>query len=55
MEPAPDARITDADLALLLAERDREDPLLAPAAPREPEPEPAEALDSQILAALISP
>jgi hypothetical protein len=53
MEPLPDVRVTDADLGLLLAERDREDPLLAAPAPLDPEP--AEALDSQILAGLISP
>jgi hypothetical protein len=47
----PKIEITDADLELLLAEADGEDRLLrAPAAE-----EPREALDSQILAGLISP
>ena len=45
--------ITDADLELLLVERDREDPFLA--APPEREDEPRESLDSQILAGLVSP
>jgi hypothetical protein len=45
--------ITDADLELLLVERDRDDPILA--SPREPEGEPRDSLDSQILAGLVSP
>jgi hypothetical protein len=49
----PGIRITDADLALLLAEGDREDPILAP--PARERPQPSEALDSQILAGLVSP
>jgi hypothetical protein len=50
----PHAKITDADLQLLLREADREDPILA--APRpEGAPEPRESLDSLILAGLVSP
>jgi hypothetical protein len=49
----PSVLITDADLALLLSEGDREDQILA-APPRE-RPEPSEALDRQILAGLVSP
>jgi hypothetical protein len=46
--------IADADLDLLLAEADRDDPILTP--PRaERSAEPREALDSQILAGLVSP
>jgi len=45
--------ITDADLDLLLAESDREDPILT--TPLEAEAEPGESLDSQILAGLVSP
>jgi hypothetical protein len=45
--------ITDADLELLLVERDRDDPFLA--APPEPDDEPRESIDSQILAGLVSP
>jgi hypothetical protein len=45
--------ISDADLELLLVERDRDDPILS--APREPKGEPRESLDSQILAGLVSP
>jgi len=46
--------IADADLDLLLAEADRDDPILSP--PRdESASEPREALDSQILAGLVSP
>jgi hypothetical protein len=48
----PRITITDADLALLLQETDRDDPILA--APRRPA-EPRESLDSQILAGLVSP
>ena len=47
-------KITDADLELLLAEADRDDPFLS--APRiEASDEPRESLDSQILAGLVSP
>jgi hypothetical protein len=45
--------VTDADLELLLAEGDREDPILRD--PREDAAEPLEAIDSQILAGLVSP
>jgi hypothetical protein len=52
--PEPKTTIADADLELLLAEGDRDDPILAP--PRdEGAEEPREALDSQILAGLVSP
>ena len=49
----PKINITDADLELLLVERDRDDPILA--APRDAETEPRESFDSQILAGLVSP
>jgi hypothetical protein len=42
------------DLRLLLAEADREDPILS-TAPREDAPEGQEALDEQILAGLVTP
>jgi hypothetical protein len=45
--------ISDADLALLLAEADREAPLLT-AARADPH-EPGEALDAQILGGLVTP
>ena len=46
--------IADADLDLLLAEADRDDPILS--RPREDaSEEPRESLDSQILAGLVSP
>jgi hypothetical protein len=48
----PKTKITDADLELLLAEADRDDPILS--MPRE-SGEPRESLDSQILAGLVSP
>ena len=51
----PDTKTTslsDGDLELLLAEADREDPILS--APHDSE-EPRESLDSQILAGLVSP
>jgi hypothetical protein len=51
-EPKP-ISISDADLELLLAERDRDDPILT--VPPEPTDEPRESLDSQILAGLVSP
>ena len=51
--PEPMPKITDADLDLLLAEADRDDPILS--APREDTGEPRESLDSQILAGLVSP
>jgi hypothetical protein len=46
--------IADADLELLLAEADRDDPILSPARDEFAE-EPREALDSLILAGLVSP
>ena len=47
-------QIRDADLELLLAESDREQPFLV--APRRPErQEPREELDEQILAGLVTP
>jgi hypothetical protein len=49
----PKINITNADLELLLVERDRDDPILA--APRDEETEPRESLDLQILAGLVSP
>jgi hypothetical protein len=46
--------IADADLDLLLAEADRDDPILS--RPREDmAEEPRESIDSQILAGLVSP
>ena len=45
--------IADSDLDLLLAEADRDDPILSP--PRDDAGEPRESLDSQILAGLVSP
>ena len=51
--PEPKTQITDADLELLLAEADRDDPILS--LPREKPAEPRESLDSQILAGLVSP
>ena len=52
--PEPKPIIADSDLELLLAEADRDDPILSP--PRhEANGEPREALDSQILAGLVSP
>jgi hypothetical protein len=45
--------IADADLDLLLAEADRDDPILS--RPRDEAGEPRESLDSQILAGLVSP
>ena len=42
------------DLDLLLAERDREDPILTPA-PRPDQPEGEDAIDEQILAGLVTP
>ena len=49
----PKVNFSDADLELLLAETDRDDPFLV--APPEPDGEPRESLDSQILAGLVSP
>ena len=49
----PKTNIADADLELLLAEADRDDPILS--VPREPTDEPRESIDSQILAGLVSP
>ena len=51
--PEPKPTIKDGDLDLLLAERDRDDPILS--APRERDDEPRESLDSQILGGLVSP
>ena len=52
--PEPKPIIADSDLELLLAEADRDDPILSP--PRDDAAgEPREALDSQILAGLVSP
>lgn len=51
--PEPKTKIADADLDLLLAETDRDDPILS--APREDSGEPRESLDEQILAGLVSP
>jgi hypothetical protein len=52
--PEPKMTVTDADLELLLAEADREDPFLRD--PRaEGTGEPRESFDSQILAGLVSP
>jgi hypothetical protein len=50
-----DIRIFDADLELLLAERDREDPFLVARRPLEAVQEPREELDEQILAGLVTP
>jgi len=50
----PTLSFTDADLELLLAEADREDPILRDG--RAPSSEqPRESLNAQILAALVSP
>ena len=51
--PEPKTQISDADLDLVLAEADRDDPILS--VPREGASEPRESLDSQILAGLVSP
>jgi hypothetical protein len=49
-----DPKVTDADLELLLAESDREEPFLV--TPRRPAPtEPREEIDEQILAGLVTP
>jgi hypothetical protein len=48
-----DTKICDADLELLLAESDREEPFLV--APRTGEQEPREEIDEQILAGLVTP
>ncbi|RKQ91652.1 hypothetical protein C8N24_1477 [Solirubrobacter pauli] len=50
----PTFSFTDADLELLLAEADREDPILRDGRPGNNE-QPRESLDAQILAALVSP
>jgi hypothetical protein len=50
----PTISFSDADLELLLAEADREDPILREGRPGNLE-RPREALDAQILAALVSP
>ena len=49
----PKVNFSDADLELLLVETDRDDPFLV--VPTEPEGEPRESIDSQILAGLVSP
>jgi hypothetical protein len=51
MEPNP--KIRDADLELLLAESDRDEPFLI--APRTEKQEPREEIDEQILAGLVTP
>jgi hypothetical protein len=48
-----DTKIRDADLELLLAESDREEPFLV--APRDEKPELREEIDEQILAGLVTP
>jgi hypothetical protein len=48
-----DATIRDADLELLLAESDREEPFLV--VPRSERQEPREEIDEQILAGLVTP
>jgi hypothetical protein len=48
-----DNKICDADLELLLAESDREEPFLV--APRTEHQEPREEIDEQILAGLVTP
>jgi hypothetical protein len=52
--PEPKTNIADADLELLLAEADRDAPILSLPQDEHAE-EPREALDSQILAGLVSP
>ena len=47
-------RISDADLELLLAETDREEPFLVARRPPEGQ-EPREEIDEQILAGLVTP
>jgi hypothetical protein len=47
--------IRDADLELLLAETDREEPFLVARRPPEAVKEPREELDEQILAGLVTP
>src|SRR3954447_6133135 len=51
--PMSEPKIPDADLELLLAEADRDDPILRD--PREDAEQPRETIDSQILAGLVSP
>jgi hypothetical protein len=48
-----DTKIRDADLELLLAESDREEPFLV--APRTEKQELSEEIDEQILAGLVTP
>jgi hypothetical protein len=50
-----DIRIDDADLELLLAEADREEPFLVARRPPEAAQAPREELDEQILAGLVTP
>jgi hypothetical protein len=49
-----DTKIRDADLELLLAEADRDEPFLVAARP-DAKREPKEELDEQILAGLVNP
>jgi hypothetical protein len=49
-----ETEIRDADLELLLAEPDREEPFLVARRPPEPR-QPREELDEQILAGLVTP
>jgi hypothetical protein len=49
-----DTKIRDADLELLLAEDDRDEPFLVPPRPTDRR-EPKEELDEQILAGLVNP
>ena len=51
----PKSKITDADLELLLAEADRDDPILSVPRTDSDTDEPRESLNSQILAGLVSP
>jgi hypothetical protein len=53
MDNAP--KIQDADLELLLAESDREEPFLVARRTPEASQEPREELDEQILAGLVTP
>jgi hypothetical protein len=53
MEKEHEITIRDADLDLLLAESDREEPFLV--APRQERLKPREELDEQILAGLVTP
>ena len=50
-----DTKIRDADLELLLAESDREEPFLVARRAPEERQEPREEIDEQILAGLVTP